>query len=185
MMNEARFWEIIDNSRARAREMPAAPHQDFITRHEQALAETLRQLSAEAIADFNLRFWSVHHQAYRWDLWGYAYWLHGGCGNDGFTDFRSCLISLGKNAFTAALDDPDSLTDLLDRPDMPYMQSEGFQYVAGRVYKEKTGNEAPLAEDDDDDSPSKPVGEKFDFEDDEIMEERFPKLVAKYPEMGD
>jgi hypothetical protein len=184
MMNETWFWEIIDKSRARARELPSRPHQDFIDRHSQALAEMLRQLPAEKIADFDHCFWTIHRQAYRWDLWGYAYWLHGGCSDDGFTDFRSCLISLGKDAFLAALNDPDSLTDLLSRPDMPYMQSEGFQYIAGRVYKEKTGQEAPLSEEDGD-SPSEPVGENFDFEDDEIMEMRFPKLVAKYPEMGD
>ena len=184
MMNETRFWGIIDTSRTHARELPGRAGQDFIDRQEQTLAKVLRQLPAKEIAEFNRRFWSTHWQAYRWDLWGLAYWLHGGCGNDGFTDFRACLISLGKDVFFATLKDPDSLTDLLDRPNKPYMQGEGFQYVAGRVYREKTGHDMPTATSDDD-FPSKPAGEKFDFEDGEIMESRYPKLVAKFPEMGD
>jgi hypothetical protein len=182
MLDEARFWQIIDSSREQARQKKLAKGQDFIDVHEQTLAESLRTLPPDQIAAFNDRFWEVHQRAYRWDLWGAAYWLHGGCSDDGFIDYRACLISLGKDLFQRVLNDPDTIADLVDRPDVPYMQAEGFQYIAGRVYEEKTGKSMPLGESSGIDEPE---GEKFDFDDEEVMSERFPKLLAKFPEMGD
>ena len=126
----------------------------------------------------------IHSQAYRWDLWATAYWLHGGCGDDGFLDFRSCLISLGKGLYLQILEDPDSLADLAGRFDIPYMQAEGFQYVASKVYREKTGQSIPEREADEG-APPEPAGERIDHDDAEVMRRRFPKLVARYPEMGD
>lgn len=183
MMDENRFWSIVDTSREQARKMEKRPGQDFLDLHEQTLADALRQLQPADIAGFNTRFWTYHGMAYRWDLWAIAYWMHGGCGDDGFIDFRSCLISLGKQRFLQALDDPDSLAEIIDRPDTPYMQAEGFQYVASKVYREKTGQEAPL--DDIKSASDEPAGEQFDFDDEEEMRERFPRLLDKMPEMGD
>src|SRR5262245_37427776 len=128
-MDETRFWEIVDTSRAKARKIPLQPGQDFIDVHEQTLAEALRALPAEEIFAFRERFWERHAHAYRWDLWAAAYWLGGGCSDDGFIDFRSCLISLGKTNYERILADPDNLVDVVDLPDTPYMQSEGFQYI--------------------------------------------------------
>ena len=180
MMEEALFWSIVDSSRQRAREIPLSPRQDFIDLHEKTLAQALAQRTPDEIVAFRDRFWSYHRMAYRRDLWAVAYWLHGGCSDDGFTDFRSCLISLGRNLFFKILADPDSLTDIVDLPDTPYMQAEGFQYVASKVYKQVTGD-WPAG----DYGPNEPAGEDFDFEDDAEMAKRFPKLVAKYPDMGD
>ena len=132
-MDKDQFWSIIDSSRAAAAKMKRAPGQDFLDLHEQTLAEALRALPPEDIAAFNDVFWSIHRSAYRWDLWGAAYWLHGGCGDDGFTDFRACMISLGKEHFARVLSNPDALADLAGRPDIPYTQAEGFQYIADRV----------------------------------------------------
>ena len=33
--------------------------------------------------------------------------------------------------------------------------------------------------------PTKPARRRFDFEDEDVMRRRFPKLVAKFPDMGD
>ena len=182
MMDDSQFWRIIDASRERARKVQRKPAQDFMDIHEETLAEELGALSPQDIAAFNDRFWSHHAAAYRWDLWGAAYWLHGGCGNDGFIDFRACLISLGRERFFQVLKDPDSLADIVGSPDIPYMQSEGFQYIASRVYEESTGQSIPLSGEYASDEPA---GEKFDFEDEEVMAERFPRILAKFPEMGD
>lgn len=182
MMDDTRFWNIIDTSRQRAAEIKRRPGQDFIDVHEQTLAEALRALPPAEIAEFADRFWHHHAMVYRWDLWAAAYWLHGGCSDDGFVDFRSCLISLGQNLFFQVLADPDSLADIVDRHDTPYMQSEGFQYVAAKVYKEKTGAEMPIGESR---APPDPAGDEFDFEDEELMRERFPRIVAKFPDMGE
>ena len=102
-MTEARFWEIVDSSRLAAIQRQRLPAQDFLDLHEQTLAELLRQISPDEIVAFENRFADYHRLAYRWDLWGAAYWLHGGCGDDGFIDFRSCLISLGRELFFQVL----------------------------------------------------------------------------------
>ncbi len=182
MVDEARFWQIVDDSRLKARAVKRRPDEDFIDVHERTLAESLRALPPAEIAAFSERFWHFHRLAYRWDLWAAAYWLHGGCGDDGFIDFRACLISLGKQLFFQALKDPDSLADVVGGADIPYMQAEGFQYVASRVYEELTGEEMPEGERH---GPQEPMGTRIDHDDEEVMSERFPKIVAKFPEMGD
>ena len=114
-----------------------------------------------------------------------AYWLHGGCGDDGFLDFRSTLVTLGKEFFFQVLADPDSLANLVERKDVPsYLATEGFQYIASRVYKEKTGYDAMPDMPNEDRGPTEPEGRKFDFENEAVMRNRYPWLVARFPEMG-
>jgi hypothetical protein len=98
-MDEDRFWKIVEDSRQRAKKAKLGPIGDFMDAHEQTLAEALRKLSPEEIVTFEERFSSYMNMAYRWDLWGAAYWLFGGCSNDMFLDFRTCLVSLGKKRF--------------------------------------------------------------------------------------
>ena len=49
--------------------------------------------------------------AYKYGLWS-AVRLMGHATDDGFTDFRAWLISQGKEAYFAALKEPDTLADL-------------------------------------------------------------------------
>lgn len=183
MMDADRFWQLIDQSRQKAKKHKPANGDEFLDRQMEELTALLHKLPPEEIVAFKHRFAQCCNEAYRWDLWAAAYWLHGGCGDDGFIDFRSTLVSLGQEMFEQVLADPDSLADLVDRPDVPYLQGEGFQYVAPRVYKAKTGQE--YRPDDEPLGPPKPKGRRIDHDDDEVMRRLFPKLVAKYPEMGD
>jgi hypothetical protein len=183
MMDETRFWEVVDSSRRRAGQKKRRPQEDFLSVHEHTLAEALRRLSPEEIVAFDERFWDYHRLAYRWDLWAAAYWLCGGCGDDGFIDFRSCLISLGKDRFFRVLEDPDALADIEGRPDVPYLQAEGFQYVASKVYRELTGKDMPQGRGGR--GRFEPEGKRIDHDDEDEMRRRFPRLVAKYPDMGD
>ena len=187
MMDEARFWSIIEATREAAKAKPRDRTTDFIDVHEQTLREALTVLTPAEVAAFDVRIHEQKVRAYRWDLWGAAYWMHGGCGNDGFTDFRACLISLGKDRFYAAIENPDSLADIIGASDVPYMQAEGFQYVAGKVYKSLTGEDIPDSVYRGVTCPEKPIGyePRVDHDDKEYMSARYPRLVAKLPEMGD
>ena len=100
------------------------------------LASRLEELPPVEIASFETHFNTLHRQAYRWDLWGAAYVINGGCSDDGFTDFRSWLISEGRKTYEAALQSPDSLADLAPIDDASL---EEFAYVASQVYEHKTG----------------------------------------------
>jgi len=183
MMEESSFWQLVETTRAQAIAKPRPKSRDIIDVHIETLTAALEKLAPAEVAGFAARFTELSGRAYRWDLWGAAYWMGGGCGDDGFTDFRATLISLGEKAYAAALADPDSLADTIDAPDMPYMQSEGFQYVAGRVYRKRTGDDMPV--DTFPSGPKEPIGEKWDFDDEEETAERLPRIVKKLPEMGD
>jgi hypothetical protein len=115
--------------------------------------------------------------------------MGGGCSDDGFIDFRSCLISLGKDRYFQALEDPDSLAEVVGREDTPYMQAEGFQYVAMNVYRDKTGMEMTWLEDRSLRAaifgPTEPAGKRINHESTELMRMHYPKLVARLPDMGD
>ena len=181
-MDEQQFWNIIDASRARAKEQKRKKSVDFLEVHMRTLADALKNLSTQEIIDFDDCFWECHRRAYRWDLWAVAYWLEGGCSDDSFTDFRACLISLGQKDFEAALADPDSLADVVDRKDAPYMQAEGFQYIASRAYKNATGSDSWPESAEAISAPLEPLGEKFDFDDEEEMMRRFPRITSKFPD---
>jgi hypothetical protein len=183
MMDEDRFWDIIEQSRTKAKKHRPKNGDELLDHQMEELSTMLRKLPAEEIVGFKHRFEDLCNREYRWDLWAAAYWLHGGCSDDAFIDFRSTLVSLGKEMFTQVLADPDALADLVDRPDVPYLGSEGFQYVATRVYKEKTGQEYQPG--DEPTGPANPKGRRIDHDNEAVMRRRFPKLVAKYPDMGD
>lgn len=185
MIGEEQFWAIIADSRARAKQNPPSKDRGFLDLQIEELRQLLWQLPVDDIVMYQRHFASYMRLAYRWDIWGAAYWLGGGCSDDGFLDFRSCLISLGKELFFQILNDPDTLAEIVDRPDVPYMQTEGFQYVATRVYREKTGQDSMPELKDAQPWLDEPAGDLFDFEDEEVMRRRYPRLVAKFPEMGD
>src|ERR1043165_2018952 len=126
-MTTDEFWEIVGRAhQASGGNMPVKCEK---------LADELRRLEPSEIKSFALHFYEFRDKAYRWDLWDAAYIICAGCSDDGFTDFRSTLISMGREMFEKALADPDSLADYdLRRETARY---EGYQYVAGIVYSEK------------------------------------------------
>lgn len=169
-MDEEAFWGIVERSHG----------------VEEELADILRHLQPEEIAQFERRFLDKRILAYRWDIWAAAYWLGGGCSDDGFMDFRSGLIFLGRERFEAVLKNPDELADIVGQPGIPYLFAEHLQYVAGDAYEQKTAQsiydaiEVPRAPELSND----PGSGYFDFNDVEEMRQRFPRLVAKYPNGG-
>jgi hypothetical protein len=191
-MDEDRFWDIIEESRRRVDRSKCDNGNEFHDEQIKQLHRLLMELPLEDLVGFHDRFFRLRHAANRRPLWGAAYWLGGGCGNDGFSDFRSCLISLGKEIYRQVLNDPDALADIVDRPDVPYMQSEGFQYVPRQVYRERTGQEIPFRKPDpsevderDDDVDIETAESDYDFEDEEEVRRRLPRIYAKFPDMGD
>lgn len=132
----------------------------------------------EEIVAFQKHFDTFHAQAYRWDLWGAAYVIGGGCSDDGFIDFRAWLIARGQKVFEAALKNPESLTGVVTEDDGD-CQFEGFQYVASEVWEEKTGRGMDDFPRSDVPCPDEPVGQQWSEEGDDLRQ-RFPKLWAKF-----
>lgn len=161
MMNTlgARFWDIIDQT--------VDEDED---RQTEALENELKNLTPEELLAFERDFFAASLAAYRWDLWGAAYVINGGCSDDGFIDFRSWLIAQGKVVYDAALADPESLADHI-RSD--FAMFEEFAYVAIRVYEERTDGDFPPPEGA---YPSQPEGVRWEEND---LAALFPKLTKK------
>ena len=185
MMDEDRFWSIIAQSRALVDGSQCAHGDDFQNQQSEQLRALLLVLEPEAVVAFDMRSTALENAAYRWDLWNAAYWAYGGCGNDGFLDFRANLISLGRSWFWSVLADPDTLVDLIDRPDVPYLLGEGFGYLPGEVYEARTGRQIQEHFGAYPTAPDEPVGERIDMDDPEAIQARLPRLFARFPEMGD
>jgi hypothetical protein len=170
-MDAAGFWKIIERSRAgfdpRRRDGNQAQQ---VRRLEKLLAA----LPAREIVAFERQRGRRMAETYRRDLWGAAYIINGGCGDDGFMDFRTWLISMGRKVYQAALRDPESLLDVADAPGVELPLFEDFAYVGRQVYLRKTKQELPASRAR---QPAKPAGKDWTEDD---LPGRFPKLWAKY-----
>lgn len=162
-MEEQQFWSIVAAARVKAG--------DDMDARVDALGNELRRLPAEEVQAFQHKYDEYIHKANRWDLWGAAYLMNGGCSDDGFCYFCHWLISEGKEVFDAALNDPDSLT-LVPRQD--YFELESYAYVALEVFKEKTGDELKR---DFTIEMEVTAGEQWDEDD---LPTLFPRLSAAY-----
>lgn len=163
-MSEDEFWEIIDSAHAAA---------GGIDSREAALAAVLQTKTPEELVAFEAAYAGQVNKAYRWDLWGAAYIINGGCSDDGFDYFRDWLISEGRARYFAVLADPESLAEIdIDEGEAEF---EEFRYVVQDVYERKEGREMDRAE------PSYPFRPEPDGDpwDEDDVAKLFPRLAAK------
>jgi hypothetical protein len=163
MMDDDRFWALVDA----AREAAGDDVEDRVAGLEQALLA----LEPSELVGFQRKYDELLARAYRWDLWGAAFVIEGGCSDDGFRHFRDWLISEGEAAYDAALADPDSLADLESEP--PF-ELEAFGYVAAEVYEQVADEEMPRGRAAE---PAEPLGKPW--EEDELPA-MFPRLARRH-----
>jgi len=135
MMDRENFWRIIEESRNEAGQQNAACLM--------ALKHRLEGLTAFELEQFQRYFDAYHALAYKAGLWEAASVIQNGCGDDDFTDFRSWLISQGKDTYSAALLSPDSLADRELPGDC---ELELFAYMPSWVYEQRYGQAFPCSE---------------------------------------
>ena len=162
-LDDDRFWAFI----AAARDAAGDDVDDRVGGLEQVL---LTQ-HPDDVAAFQHKYDELLARACRWDLWGAAYLMNGGCSDDGFRYFRDWLISEGEAVFEAALADPDSLADVAQDGEF---ELESFGYVAAEVYEQMTDNEMPRRKAA---QPASPAGKAWDESE---LPARFPKLAARF-----
>ena len=145
----------------------------------EVIYERLVDLNPENIIEYKRLFDQHFAKAYRWDLWGAAYLIDGGCSDDGFIDFRYGLISRGRSIFEDALSNADSLAGFASDSDDGYIPDDDCGYAAARAYKEVAGTEMPQQKYE---HPDEPTGEDWDFDDPELCNQKLPKLWGKFGE---
>lgn len=128
MADHERFWSTIEDCRRKTSDLDELAAD---------LVETLKTRTVEEILEFRAVFDECLNRAYRWDLWGAAYVINGGCSDDGFDYFIGWLIAQGKDYYEAALADPERAGDAVEPGDEA--DFEGMWYVAGQAYEAVTG----------------------------------------------
>jgi hypothetical protein len=163
------FWEIVDGAHR-------ASGGDMEKKCDLLDAE-LRRLSLDEVRSFHAHFTDCLDRAYTWPIWAAAYIMGGGCSDDSFWDFRSTLISMGRDTFERAMADPESLADL-DLEDGSEMQWEGYQYVPSKVEEALSGGQKfPRPHP----HPKEPSGDSWD---EGKVAELYPKLAKRYGYTG-
>lgn len=169
-MDEDTFWAIIEASRAEAdpMSMDEGDHQPAV------LTEMLKARTPAEVCGFHAMFHRLHRRAYHWDLWAAAYIILGGCSDDGFTDFRSGLIGLGKKAYYDALSDPNTLAREADRG-VDFSQ-EALAYAASYAYEALTEG-AEMQVESEPPHPARPAGVEWD---EDTVHEKYPVLAKRF-----
>lgn len=131
----------------------------------------LKELPPEEVRSFSDHFDDCEDIAYKWDLWAAAYIIGGGCSDDSFSDFRSSLISMGREFFERMVASPDDLAEVHDAEETLFF--EGYQYVPTQVYEEMTGK-LPMRSRP---GPRDPSGENWNDDD---LPRICPRLSKRY-----
>ena len=191
-MTREEFWAIINST------LEAKDRKEQL---ELIRKELLKLSDAELVA-YNNIFTELTDELYGWPLWGAGRIMLGFCSDDGFTDFRRWVVSKGQSAYENALNNPDSLAEVITQRDIYEGASfEEFGYIANRIYEERTGGciwavKSPSSEQsnnialgnkdeiliDDDfyEEFYRNMGEGWDFDDLHEMYRRYPKLLPKF-----
>ena len=163
-MTLEQFWNIVE-------EVHRASDGDMDRKCE-LLEAALRKLPLDEVRSFHDHFYECFDRAYNYELWAAAYIIGSGCSDDGFSDFRSTLISLGRQTYERAVADPQSLAEM--DYDAKIAFREGYQYVPTTVETELSGGQMfPRTRP----HPDTPSGQPWD---EDKVEELFPKLAKKY-----
>lgn len=161
-MDEQKFWSMVQH----AHELSAGDMDEKCERIQEAVAK----LSGPDAAAFSAIFDAKLAAAYAWPLWGAAYVINGGCGDDSFSDFRAALISRGRDAFERALADPDSLA-AADFDEGAWFY-EGYQYAVIEGAEAALGSTPPATQ-----HPAEPSGQRWS---EESVYGLFPRLTSKF-----
>lgn len=169
-MNDEGFWQIIDASR---RDFDPALRDGNMERQATLLREHLDALGLEELQEFRLIFDRLFWRAYRWDLWAAAFIIGSGCSDDSFHDFRDWLISMGREAYEAALADPETLARVVKAPGIEDAFFEGFGSIAQQAIEDRGAEPA----DDREERPSTPAGATWTTEE---LPTLYPGLWATF-----
>jgi len=109
--------------------------------------------------------------SYRWDLWGAAFVINGGCSDDGFDYFRGWLMLQGRDVWEAAMRDPESLAGVSLEGDA---ECEVALYAASKAYERVAGGSLPTTGDH---RPTAPAGTAWREAD---LGTLYPKLWGRF-----
>jgi hypothetical protein len=172
------FWAVIDRATADRPGNPAVVA-------ERAVAE-LATRDPEEIVAWGRHLDKVMVASGTEDLWAAAYLINGGVDEAGFDAFRGWLIAHGRKAVAAVVASPDVLATVTSVKAVAdtgaTCSAEEVLGIAQQAYEQATGEPLP---------PGEPlrirpeVGDLWDFDDEDEMRRRLPRLSALFLEPPD
>ncbi|GAA2653299.1 DUF4240 domain-containing protein [Paractinoplanes durhamensis] len=117
------------------------------------------------------------------DLWAAAYLIHGGCTEEGFDNFRGWLIAHGRETVARSVKSPDDLAEMpavrAASENGAVFEAEEVLSIAAEAYRQATGSELPPGET----AAIRPdAADLWDFDNEEEMQKRLPRLSALFLE---
>src|SRR4029453_3426661 len=103
------------------------------------LIDILSGFELKDIIEFEAIYGQKQNEANHELLWDACDFITCAGGEQNFLNFRAWLIAQGKDVFTKALENPDSLHEILDSENREDASYELFSYVAPEAYEIKTG----------------------------------------------
>jgi hypothetical protein len=170
--DDSTFWSAVEAARARAGGDPDAMAEVLEAGFAKADDETLRAFQRELV-DASRRLYTWHH-------WDAAEMICGYASDDVFTDWRSWVITLGRETFARVTEDPDNLADVADLSEACEGGAEIFGAAISGIYFERHGyaDEAfPILE-----PFESPTGERVT--DHEAIRRSMPGLTTRLHEDG-
>ncbi|MEV0898374.1 DUF4240 domain-containing protein [Actinoplanes sp. NPDC049802] len=172
------FWAVIDRATA---DRPASPAEVA----ERAVAD-LATRDPEEIVAWGRHLDKVMTASGTEDLWAAAYLINSGADGPDFDAFRGWLIAHGRKAVSAAVQQPDVLANVVVIKEAAdtgaVFRAEEVLDIAARAYEQATGGPLPAGER----LRTRPeVADLWDFDDEEEMRRRLPRLSALFLEPPD
>ena len=130
-MNSEMFWELIERAKQEAN--------GSLEKQIAILTDILADFESKDIIEYQALYVQKQDEAYHLLLWEACEFITCGGGEQNFLNFRAWLISRGKDVFAKALENPDSLHEILDSESREDASYELFSYIAARAYRVKTG----------------------------------------------
>ena len=174
VLDEASFWQLIDDVRTRAHADPEAMS-ELLTTHLTSLDDT-------ALIAYQNRYLDLSARLYTWRHWQAAEMACGFTSDDVFTDWRAFLIAHGRNVYDSAVTDADTLAEVTDLPAGCEGAGEAFGFAAFSVYYDRhDGDQAALDAFpyENLDEPSGPRLREHD-----AVRADLPRLAARIPHDG-
>ena len=171
-LDEQTFWRTVEGARVRGGGDPDAMAGVLESEFAGADDETLRGFQQELV--------DVGARLYTWRHLNAAEMVCGFVSDDVFTDWRSWVITLGRETFVRVAEDPDNLADVVDLSGGCEGGGEIFGAAVSGIYFERHGY-------DDDTFPilepvASPEGEQVT--DHEAIRRAMPRLAARIRDDG-
>src|SRR5262245_38571706 len=77
----------------------------------QELISRIAALGTDAGLSFDAHIARAMAVLHRWDVWAAAYLIANGCGGDSFIDFKTGIVTLGRDWHHRVVANPESLAD--------------------------------------------------------------------------